>query len=90
MTVTDVNDNAPVLKLPKECASVTEFHDPGVSIAMIKATDADDNFTPNGRTEMHIVGGNELSKSLLNGPVILTFNSDSVFFYARFRIKSYH
>ncbi|XP_044743020.1 cadherin-23, partial [Chrysoperla carnea] len=59
ITILDVNDNPPKLKFPKDCASVTEFHDPGSSIVMIKASDEDDNFTPNGRTEMEIIEGND-------------------------------
>ncbi|XP_068632323.1 cadherin-23 [Battus philenor] len=55
--VEDVNDNTPVLNIPSECATVTEFHNHREPIVAISATDADDNTSPNGRVQFHLVGG---------------------------------
>ncbi|CAH0714568.1 unnamed protein product, partial [Brenthis ino] len=55
--IEDVNDNPPVLNLPTECATITEFHNYREPIVSISATDADDNNTPNGRVQFHLVGG---------------------------------
>ncbi|CAH2076820.1 unnamed protein product, partial [Iphiclides podalirius] len=55
--VEDVNDNAPVLHVPSECATVTEFHDPREPVAALAASDADDPATPNGRVQLLLVAG---------------------------------
>ncbi|XP_050665095.1 cadherin-23 [Leptidea sinapis] len=55
--IEDVNDNPPVLQLPEECTTVTEFHNHREPIVSISATDADDNASPNGRVQFHLVAG---------------------------------
>ncbi|KPI92876.1 Cadherin-23 [Papilio xuthus] len=55
--VEDVNDNPPQLKLPNECATVTEFHEQREPVTTVSAIDADDNTTPNGQVTFHLVGG---------------------------------
>ncbi|XP_077287524.1 cadherin 88C [Arctopsyche grandis] len=57
--VDDVNDNAPVLTLPRECITITEFHSVRDPIMAIHATDADDPRLENGQIVFEIVGGNE-------------------------------
>lgn len=60
MTVSDINDNAPVFDhLPSDCVVVTEFHTIGDMVLLIKATDADDSNTANGRITFSIEDGNE-------------------------------
>jgi len=60
VTVSDVNDNAPSFDhLPSECVVVTEFHTVGDMILLLKATDADDPNTVNGRIMFSIEDGNE-------------------------------
>ncbi|CAK1540672.1 unnamed protein product [Leptosia nina] len=55
--VEDVNDNAPVLHLPEDCTTISEFHKHREPIVSISATDADDNNLPNGRVQFHLVAG---------------------------------
>ncbi|KAL0881086.1 hypothetical protein ABMA27_002212 [Loxostege sticticalis] len=55
--VEDVNDNAPILQLPEECTTITEFHNHREPIVSVSASDADDNASPNGRVQFHLVGG---------------------------------
>ncbi|KAG6445751.1 hypothetical protein O3G_MSEX004072 [Manduca sexta] len=55
--VEDVNDNPPILHLPSDCTTITEFHNHREPIASVSATDADDNATPNGRVQFHLVAG---------------------------------
>ncbi|XP_022120263.2 cadherin-23 [Pieris rapae] len=57
VTVEDVNDNAPVLNLPDDCTTISEFHKHREPIVSVSATDADDNNLPNGRVQFHLVGG---------------------------------
>lgn len=58
--VSDINDNAPVFdNLPSECVVVTEFHAVGDMILLVKANDADDPNTVNGRIIFSIEDGNE-------------------------------
>lgn len=60
MTVSDINDNAPLFDhLPSDCIVVTEFHTIGDMVILIKATDADDPNTANGRLTFAIEDGNE-------------------------------
>ncbi|XP_060803722.1 cadherin-23 [Amyelois transitella] len=55
--IEDVNDNPPILQLPEECTTITEFHNPREPIVSLSATDADDPALPNGRVQFHLVGG---------------------------------
>nr|XP_034827125.1 cadherin-23 [Maniola hyperantus] len=55
--IEDVNDNPPILKLPSECTTITEFHNHREAIVSVSATDGDDNNTPNGRVQFHLVAG---------------------------------
>lgn len=60
VTITDVNDEPPVLeRFPDNCVVVTEFHEPGETVAVLKASDADDPTTPNGWIGFSILAGNE-------------------------------
>jgi len=68
VTVIDVNDNAPKMDIPQGCVSISEFHDLHDVIYVIKAKDADDPTTPNGRVKMRITSGNELGA--FNFPMI--------------------
>ncbi|XP_043267778.1 cadherin-23 [Venturia canescens] len=63
--VQDVNDNAPMLELPQECVTISEFHDTRDVIAIARAKDIDDPMTPNGRVMLRIVSGNELGFFIL-------------------------
>lgn len=45
--------------LPSECIVVTEFHTVGDMVLLIKATDADDPNTNNGRITFSLEDGNE-------------------------------
>ena len=59
--MTDVNDNAPVFDhLPEICVSITEFHEIGDTVTLLKVSDADDPTTPNGKMIFNIEDGNEL------------------------------
>ncbi|KAK5649206.1 hypothetical protein RI129_000235 [Pyrocoelia pectoralis] len=58
VTISDVNDNAPKLHLPKSCVSVTEFHEPMQPITTIRALDEDDPSTVNGQVVLDISDGN--------------------------------
>ncbi|KAJ8730632.1 hypothetical protein PYW08_002045 [Mythimna loreyi] len=55
--IEDVNDNPPILHVPSECTTITEFHNYREPIVSVSATDADDNTAPNGRVQFHLVGG---------------------------------
>ncbi|KMQ96646.1 Cadherin-23, partial [Lasius niger] len=57
--VIDVNDNAPKMDIPQDCISISEFHDIRDLVYVIKAKDADDPTTPNGRVIIRITSGNE-------------------------------
>ncbi|RZF38140.1 hypothetical protein LSTR_LSTR005501 [Laodelphax striatellus] len=60
VNVLDVNDEAPVLdRLPEQCVTVTEFHDPNDVITQLKATDADDPNTPNSWVQFSFIAGND-------------------------------
>lgn len=57
-----MNDNAPVFeRLPESCVGITEFHETGDTVLLLKAIDADDPNTPNGKIFFQIEDGNELS-----------------------------
>lgn len=59
--MTDVNDNAPVFDyLPEGCVSITEFHEIGDTVMLLKVVDEDDQNTPNGKILFFIEDGNEL------------------------------
>lgn len=62
--IEDVNDNPPVLHIPSECTTITEFHNYREPIVSVSATDADDNSAPNGRVQFHLVGGKGHGKVL--------------------------
>ncbi|KAM3963622.1 cadherin-23 [Aphomia sociella] len=55
--IEDVNDNPPILNIPEDCTTITEFHNYREPIVAVSATDADDNNLPNGRVQFHLVGG---------------------------------
>ncbi|CAH0702289.1 unnamed protein product [Spodoptera exigua] len=55
--IEDVNDNPPILHVPSECTTITEFHNYREPIVSVSATDADDNSAPNGRVQFHLVEG---------------------------------
>ncbi|KAF4517747.1 hypothetical protein B566_EDAN002952 [Ephemera danica] len=61
VNIVDVNDERPEFE-PRGggCASVTEFHEPGELITVVRAIDRDDPNTPNGRLQFDIEEGNEL------------------------------
>lgn len=59
VTVIDINDNAPKMDIPQDCISISEFHDIRDLVYVIKAKDADDPTTPNGRVIIKITSGNE-------------------------------
>lgn len=73
INVEDVNDNAPVLTLPKECSTVTEFHSTRDSIVSIHASDADDPETGNGQIKFNIVGGTGFGKFKIHHPNVRSF-----------------
>jgi hypothetical protein len=58
--VSDVNDNVPKVEIPEGCATVSEFHDLRESIVFIKTKDGDNPLSPNGRTIIRLIDGNEL------------------------------
>lgn len=63
--VTDINDMAPTFdRLPTTCVSITEFHEIGDMIILLKASDNDDPNTPNGRIQFFIEDGNQLGKQI--------------------------
>lgn len=53
----DVNDNPPILSIPRECSTITEFHSTRDLITTIHASDADDPLSDNGRIIFKIVDG---------------------------------
>ncbi|XP_063377540.1 cadherin-23 [Cydia fagiglandana] len=55
--IEDVNDNPPILQLPSDCVTISEFHKHREPIVAVSATDADDNASPNGRVQFRLVGG---------------------------------
>ncbi|XP_067000515.2 cadherin-23 [Anabrus simplex] len=59
VNIVDVNDETPVFEPIFGCVTITEFHPVRDIVTMIKATDADDPNTPNGRVLFSIVDGNE-------------------------------
>lgn len=48
------------MDIPATCITISEFHDVKDLIFVIKAKDADDPTTPNGRVKIRILSGNEL------------------------------
>ncbi|GFG38793.1 hypothetical protein Cfor_02805 [Coptotermes formosanus] len=60
VNIVDVNDEAPVFEPIYGCVTITEFHDLHDIVTTVKASDADDPNTPNGRMLFSIVGGNDL------------------------------
>jgi hypothetical protein len=60
VNIVDVNDEAPVFETVYGCVTVTEFHELHDVVTTVKASDADDPNTPNGRMLFSVVGGNDL------------------------------
>lgn len=60
VNIVDVNDEAPVFEPIYGCVAITEFHDLRDVVTTVKASDADDPNTPNGRILFSIAGGNDL------------------------------
>lgn len=59
--ISDVNDEGPVFEeIDSGCVVVTEFHEMFEPILVIRASDADDPRTPNGRLKFGIKSGNDL------------------------------
>lgn len=63
--VEDVNDNPPIIDVPGECVVISEFHDAKDVVVVVKARDADDPGTPNGRVTFRIASGNEMAFFML-------------------------
>ncbi|CAG9818294.1 unnamed protein product [Phaedon cochleariae] len=59
ITIMDVNDNVPVLHIPPYCVNITEFHEPGQTVATLHASDADDPETSNGQVIIDVADGNQ-------------------------------
>ncbi|KAJ1522204.1 hypothetical protein ONE63_002512 [Megalurothrips usitatus] len=59
VNIVDVNDEIPVFEPINGCVHITEFHEPHETVTVVKASDADDPNTPNGRIKFSIAGGNE-------------------------------
>jgi cadherin 23 len=64
ITVADVNDESPVFEAADDgaagCALVTEFHEVREPVLVVRASDADDPRTANGKMDFKIVSGNDL------------------------------
>ncbi|XP_076057455.1 cadherin 88C isoform X2 [Oratosquilla oratoria] len=58
--IEDINDEIPVFESRNDCATVNEFHEAREVIVEVRATDADDPDTPNGKLRFTIEHGNEL------------------------------
>lgn len=54
--ILDVNDSPPIIDMPN-LVEITEYHEIRDVIASIKATDADDPRTLNGKLKITIAGG---------------------------------
>ena len=60
--VTDVNDESPVFEeVSEDCVLVTEFHEASEAVLTVRASDADDPETENGRIAFSLKSGNDLS-----------------------------
>lgn len=57
INILDENDSPPVLQFAKGIIQISEYHDLDEPVTQIKATDADDSSTLNGRVEFKLVGG---------------------------------
>lgn len=57
INIEDENDSPPVLKYPRHVLQISEYHELSDVVAHIKATDADDPLTPNGKVEFNVAGG---------------------------------
>lgn len=57
INILDENDSPPVLDIPKSVVSISEYHDLLNPIVHIKAYDADDPLTLNGKVEMTVSAG---------------------------------
>ncbi|KAL1490790.1 hypothetical protein ABEB36_013427 [Hypothenemus hampei] len=59
VTILDVNDNKPELTVESGCVNITEFHEPGKPITIVRTTDRDDPKTRNGQVIIDIADGNQ-------------------------------
>ncbi|XP_011305109.1 cadherin-23 [Fopius arisanus] len=59
--IEDVNDNSPIIDVPEDCVTISEFHDARDVVVLVKAEDADDPAGPNGRVAFRISSGNEMA-----------------------------
>ncbi|XP_050299893.1 cadherin-23 isoform X2 [Anthonomus grandis grandis] len=59
VTLRDVNDNKPDLIVDKTCINITEFHEAGQPITIIRSSDKDDPETLNGQVIIDIADGNQ-------------------------------
>ena len=86
----DVNDETPVFEPVDGCVHITEFHEPRDVVTVIKATDADDPNTPNGRIIFSILQGNEDGQyQLFDGSLIPELHTImSVFLSELFKIEN--
>jgi hypothetical protein len=75
VNVVDVNDERPEFEPRSGCASVTEFHEPGELVTVLRAIDRDDPATPNGRLQFNIEEGNELGKHVMQFIPFFEFRS---------------
>lgn len=55
-----MNDETPVFEQIYGCVSITEFHEIHETVTLLKASDADDPNTPNGKIHFSIISGNSL------------------------------
>lgn len=64
--ILDENDSPPVLDIQKNSVSISEYHDLMNPILHIKAFDADDPLTLNGKVEMNVAAGSGRGKRLFD------------------------
>lgn len=57
INILDENDSPPVLDIPKNVVSISEYHNILNPILPVKAHDADDPHTLNGQVELSVTGG---------------------------------
>lgn len=65
INILDENDSPPVLDVPKNIVSISEYHDILNPVLHIKAIDADDPLTPNGKVELTVLAGSGRGKNRL-------------------------
>ncbi|NP_001003983.1 cadherin-5 precursor [Danio rerio] len=69
IVVLDINDNIPVFD-SDQSGSISESSRAGTTIMKVKATDADDSSTENGRIDFKLLNGTDLFKIKPNGDLI--------------------